>query len=120
MPFLVDADLSRSATEVFRRHGHEAVDVRDVGLGAAPDEKIADYAKQHGLCLVSGDFDFADIRNYPPEDYARLVVLRLPRNATAKTILRLMRVLLGESKVLERLAGRLAIVEFGRIRLRPR
>ena len=120
MHFLVDADLPRSTGELLLRHGHKAADVRDVGLGAASDEQIATYAKKHGLCPLSGDLDFADIRNYPPEDHAGLVVLRLPRNATAKTILKLVEGLLGKPEVLERLAGRLAIVELGRIRLRPR
>jgi predicted nuclease of predicted toxin-antitoxin system len=32
MRFLIDADLPRSVAEVIRRHGHEAIDVRDIGL----------------------------------------------------------------------------------------
>ena len=30
MTFLVDADLPRSAADVIRRHGYDAVDVRDI------------------------------------------------------------------------------------------
>ena len=119
MHFLIDADLPRKVTELLRRHGHEAVDVRDIGLRAAPDAEVAAYARRQGLCLISGDFGFANIRNYPPEDYAGLVVLQLPRNATAKMILNLVDAMLGQPQVLNRLSGRLAIVEFGRIRLRP-
>ncbi len=119
MRFLVDADLPRGTAPLIQRHGHDAVDVRDIGLGSADDTVIAAHAKAKGFCLMTGDFGFADIRNYPPADYAGIVVLELPRDATARTILSLIEGLLQQPTVLSRLPGRLAIVEFGRIRLRP-
>jgi len=119
MEFLIDADLPRPTAEVIRLNGHQARDVRDVGLGSAPDEDIAAYAKANGLCLITGDFDFADIRYYPPEDYAGLVVLGLPDNANRGFILRLVAAFLNHSEIISQLPGRLAIVEPGRIRLRP-
>lgn len=120
MRFLIDADLPRRAAGILAKYGHEGVDVRDIGLGGAPDEEVAAYARAHALCLVTGDFGFADIRNYPPERLAGLVVLDLPKNATAETILRLLDSLLRQTDVVNRLAGRLAIVGAGAVRLRPR
>ena len=119
MRFLIDADLPRATGAALRRAGHTAFDVRDIGLGDAPDPVIAAYAQAHRLCLVTGDFDFADIRNYPPPSYAGIVVFTLPRHATVAFILHLVDHLLQQSVVLARLPGRLAIVEPGRIRLRP-
>ncbi len=119
MRFLIDADLPRSTKSLLQQYGHEGIDVRDVGLGAAKDSTIADYAQKHGLCLMTGDFGFADIRNYQPETYPGIVVFELPRNATAPFILALITNLLRDQLILERLPGRLAIVEAGRIRLRP-
>ena len=84
---------------------------------ARPD--IAAHAQAHGLCLVTRDFDFADVHNYPPDQYAGLVVLDLPNTAVATTILSVVRALLGRPDVLSSLPGRLAIVEPGRVRLRP-
>lgn len=118
MRFLIDADLPRSAGEVVRRHGHEAVDARDIGLGSAKDPVIARYAQAQGLCLLSGDFDFADIRNYPPEQYAGIVVLYLPRTATAAYINALLESFFEQTNLIPQLPGKLAIVEHGRIRLR--
>jgi len=69
--------------------------------------------------VLTGDFDFSDIRDYPPEDYAGLVVLKLPNNANRDFILWLVEAFLRQSDVLKKLPGRLAIVERGRIRLRP-
>jgi hypothetical protein len=40
--------------------------------------------------LVTGDFDFADIRNYPPQHYAGIVVLVIPPTVTATYITRLL------------------------------
>jgi predicted nuclease of predicted toxin-antitoxin system len=119
MRFLIDADLPRPTADLIGRMAHEAVDVRDIGLGAAKDPQIAAYAQANRLCLLTGDFDFSDIREYPPEDYSGLVVLTLPENANRDMILRLIESFLRQTDVLRRLPGRLAIVEFGRIRLRP-
>lgn len=119
MEFLIDADLPRPTAEVIRLKGHQARDVRDAGLGSAPDEAIAEYAKANGLCLITGDFDFADIRRYPPENYAGLAVLGLPENANREFILQLVKAFLDHPEIIAQLPGRLAIVEPGRIRLRP-
>jgi len=40
--------------------------MRDAGRRDAPDNTIADYARRNHLVLITRDFDFADIRNYPP------------------------------------------------------
>lgn len=119
MRFLIDADLPRSTKVLLERFGHEAIDVRDIGLASAKDPVIARYAQDHQACLLTGDFGFADVRNYPPETYYGIVVLGLPRDATACFILHLVEEMLHQSAVLARLPRKLAIVEAGRIRLRP-
>jgi predicted nuclease of predicted toxin-antitoxin system len=68
MHFLIDADLPRSVRDLLRRYDHEATDVRDIGMRSSVDATIAQYAQQEGLCLLTGDFDFSDIRAYPPAD----------------------------------------------------
>ncbi len=78
MHFLIDASLPRSAARMVRHLGHDATDVRDIGMGSATDDLIAAHARSHQLTPVTRDFDFADIRNYPPADYSGIVVLQLP------------------------------------------
>jgi predicted nuclease of predicted toxin-antitoxin system len=117
--FLIDADLPRSTRALLEKCGHEAIDVRDIGLRSAKDPVIAGYAQDHQACLLTGDFGFADIRNYPPGKYHGIVVFELPRDATVVSILRLIEDFLTQPPVLTQLPGRLAIVEPGRIRLRP-
>lgn len=119
MHFLIDADLPRSIKPLIEHYGHEATDVRDIGLGAAKDPPIAAHAQTHRRCLLTGDFGFADIRNYVPTTYAGIIVLELPRNATASVIVRLVESLLQQPEVLAKVECRLAIVAAGRVRLRP-
>jgi predicted nuclease of predicted toxin-antitoxin system len=118
MHFLIDADLPRSVGDLLRSHGHEATDVRDIGMRSALDTTIAQHAQREGWCLLTGDFDFSDIRSYPPADYAGIVVLVIPPTVTSLYITQLLERFLQQSDVVEQLPGKLAIVEAGRVRLR--
>ena len=118
MHFLIDANLPRSAAVLLRQLGHEATDVRDAGMRAAPDNIIAEYAKRNQLTLVTRDFDFADIRNYPPGLYQGIIVLKVHEDASAEQVTRLLVGFAGRVDWLEHLAGRLAIVETWRVRFR--
>jgi len=117
--FLIDANMPRSAAGVIVRCGHEAFDVRDIGLGAARDAEIARYAVLHRLALVTRDFDFADIRNYPPANHFGLVVLELPEHAVQTEIVTVLETFLRHGEWLAGLPGRLAIVGSARVRFRP-
>jgi predicted nuclease of predicted toxin-antitoxin system len=120
MKFLIDANLPRPTADLVRRFGHEVRDVRDIGLGDALDEIIAAYAKNNAICLLTGDFDFADVRDYPPDEYSGIVVLALPDNANREFILWLVEAFLKQQEILDLLPGRLAIVDRAKIRLRPK
>ena len=119
MRFLMDANLPRSAAALLRQMGHDAVDVRDIGMRSATDDVIAAHARRNQQALVTRDFDFADIRNYPPSDHAGIVVLRLPDDATAEQVVKLLGTFVSREDWLARLTGRLAIVESWRVRFRP-
>lgn len=118
MRFLIDADMPRSLADVIREYGHQAVDVRDIGPSLALDADIAAYARTEQLCIVTGDFGFADIRSYPPNEHAGIIVLSLPRTATSRYISSLLTGLLTQADLLAQLPGKLAVVEAGRVRLR--
>lgn len=119
MRFLLDANLPRSATEVIRQLGYEGFDVREIGLGGAEDTQIAAHAVAHGLVLVTRDFDFSDVRNYPPAQFAGIIVLQLPDDAVASVVVRVLKTFLSQPAFLGAITGRLAIVESWRVRFRP-
>ena len=118
MHFLIDADLPRAVGDVLRSYGHDAADVRDIGMRSAADATIAERAQREGWCLLTGDFDFSDMRRYPPADYAGIVVLVIPPTVTSLYITQLLETFLQQRDVVEQLPGKLAIVEAGRVRMR--
>jgi len=67
------------------------------------------------MCLITADLDFAQIVDYPPEDYFGIVILRHPRPTLAGMRALLRQVVVAISA--ESPAGKLWIVEPGRIRI---
>ena len=45
MQFLVDASMPRGTAPLIQSRGHQATDVRDIGLGSARDQDIAAHAQ---------------------------------------------------------------------------
>ena len=119
MRFLLDANIPRSAVEAVTKSGHQVEFARDVGLGTAPDVRIAERIRQTGAALITRDLDFSDVRQYPPEQYSGIVVLRLPDHFTAPEIVTVLARFLAAPRFVESLRGRLAIVDENRARFRP-
>jgi predicted nuclease of predicted toxin-antitoxin system len=119
MRFLIDANLPRAVIAVVQSLGHQAEFARDIGLASATDEQIAKHALQYSAALLTRDLDFADIRQYPPDQYSGIVVLRLPDIAVAEEIAAAVNRFLSVPGFIASLAGRLAIVEGDRVRFRP-
>lgn len=118
MNFLIDANLPRSLAKVFSDLGHQAWDVRDLGLGCANDSLIAQHAQKESLALVTLDGDFGNIRNYPPALYAGIIVLNVPSDTPAKLILTIMEGYPKRDDLLAKIHGRLTIIEPGHVRIR--
>lgn len=62
MKFLVDAQLPPALCGWLREHGHEALHVNEIGMGAASDAAIASHAEANGVTLISKDEDFVVLR----------------------------------------------------------
>ncbi len=79
MRFLTDENLPRIAVELLRELGHDVLDIREASMGGASDLQVAEVAMEEQRILVTQDLDFANILQYPPDEYAGIVVLRVPR-----------------------------------------
>ena len=119
MKFLLDANMPRTAASLLRGLSHEVEDVRDVLPNGADDATVAAHARAGQFVLITRDFDFADIRNYPPQNYAGIIVLELPDDAIAAQVNQTLQSFVNKPELLARLTGRLAIVESWRVRFRP-
>lgn len=89
MLFLLDANMPYSAKGLFEKP-HEVFHVRDINLQSAEDNDIILWAKQHKAALVTRDFDFANILNFPPKNNAGIIVLKIPYFYTALDIKRML------------------------------
>ena len=51
---------------------------------------LAALSLRHVAELNTRDFDFSDVRNYPPAEFAGIIVLELPDDAVAATVVKVM------------------------------
>lgn len=115
--FLVDEDMPRSTARVLREAGHQAEDVRDVGLRGHGDDEVFDYAQRRGAILVTEDRGFANVIRFPLGSHRGIIVLRVPNELSTSRVNReLLEALAGLQE--RDLAGSLLIVQPGRFRLR--
>jgi hypothetical protein len=115
--YLLDADLPRSASQSLRERGCDAVDVRDIGLGQAPDDVIFRYAVTHRYTLITADKGFTNLLRFPLGTHAGLIVARFPPHTPAR---RKGRILIRWVPPLDEndVVGCLLIIEPGGVRIR--
>jgi predicted nuclease of predicted toxin-antitoxin system len=117
--FLADANLPRAVATLIEAAGHIALEVTSVFPAKTDDDVLAQFARDQQCVILTRDWDFADLRRYPPESYFGIVVLALDRHAKRQAIVDLVATLLNERELLRHVAGRLIVVERDRIRVRP-
>ena len=118
MRFKLDENLHPDASVVLRRAGHDVETVWDERLQGAADSRLAGVLKLERRVSVTFDVGFADIRAYPPGDFAGLIVLRLQRQDRRSVVHVFTRLL--HSLKERSLAGQLWIVDERRVRVRTR
>ncbi|MYD65186.1 MAG: hypothetical protein F4X26_04250 [Chloroflexi bacterium] len=116
MRFKLDENVPVTFGRLLADAGHDVATVVDEGLVGAADEVIAEACVDEQRALVTQDLDFADIRAYPPAEYAGLVVLR-PRTSARDAVLAIAPTLMQRLESASR-AGQLWIVESERLRIR--
>ena len=79
MKFKIDENLPIEVGESLRNEGYDSVTVLNQNLSGTSDTNLAEICLKERRILVTLDIDFADIRTYPPEKYAGIIVLRLKR-----------------------------------------
>lgn len=114
---VVDEDLPRIIDEVLGSLGWEVKDVRDIGSRGENDQEIIAFAQKSRAVLFSGDWGFANILEFPPQDYYGIVILHFPNELSTNFMAQESKMAL--SKIpLESFKKNLIIIEPGKIRIR--
>ena len=116
MKWKLDENFGSRAAHLLSAAGHDAETVLQEQLGGACDEDIYSACVREKRALLTLDLDFADVLRFPPHQTAGIAVLRLPKNPSLTLLESLVTGLLRYLPV-ESIAGRLWIVEPGRIRV---
>ena len=117
MRFLIDNALSVRVAERLRDKGHDAIHVRDLGLGAAPDEAIFDRALTDARVIVSADTDFGTLLALRQSTAPSVILFR--RGATLRPKQQAALLVANLPAVSnELLAGCVVIIEPDRLRVR--
>ena len=116
MRFKLDENFGTRCLDLFASAGHDACTAWAQKLGGATDEQIFAACRTESRTLVTLDLDFANTLRFPPNQTAGLVVLRLPSRPTLALLKQTVQTLL-DGLAREPIAGKLWIVEPGRIRV---
>lgn len=88
MKLKIDENLPAECAGILSRGRLRADTVADEGLTGADDAALAAKTRSEGRVLVTLDLDFANIRAYPPAEYAGIIVLR-PKKQDKQSVLEL-------------------------------
>jgi len=116
MKFKIDENLPVEIAKILADEGHNAVTVGDQGLSGAKDSVLIEMCRGEDRVLITLDTDFSNIRAYPPEELAGIIVLKVKSQAkkhVVKVLLNIIPLFTRES-----LNQRLWIVEETRVRIR--
>ncbi len=111
----LDENLGERGRQAFIRAEHDVATVRDQGLAGAVDPRVIQVCQAEGRCLVTLDLDFSNPFRFPPEQYAGIAVLRLPRQPTPHDLDVAMETLIA-ALAADSIVGKLWIVELHRVR----
>ena len=90
MKFKVDENLAAEVAADLRAAGHDADTPPDQGLAGAPDSAVLARVQADGRVILTMDKGIADVRAYPPRQYAGIILMR-PRMAGRAAVLTFVR-----------------------------
>ena len=116
MRFLLDMNLPPAIAEWLQSKGHDAVHIREIGLGHLPDREVFARAAEEGWIVVTFDLDFGEIAGLAGATGATVLLLRLRLAHQDYLRQRLQAAIVEAAETLE--AGATVVVEDARIRIR--
>ena len=115
MKIKLDNNLSRHLRESLEAFGHDVDTAFDEGLARATDKELLHQASEEGRILFTLDRDFLNLKTYPPDSHAGVVVFRTSRQGVT-TLKKIVEAFV-RSADLRKYRKRTAVVERTRIRI---
>ena len=116
MRLLVDMNLSLRVAENLRADGHDALHVREIGLGDASDAEIFAAALADNRVVVTCDLDFAKLNALAIDARVGVLLVRLRNTRSDRVAPRLQKALASAGWTLQR--GAMVTVDEDRYRVR--
>ena len=115
MRLKTDENLGLRVAEMLRQAGHDVLSVADQGIQGTPDRTLIDLCRRESRGLVTMDVEFGNPLIFRPSDYGGIALLRLTHGGAPDDLRDAVRTLIN-GLVQESMAGKLCIVQPGRIR----
>jgi len=116
MKFKTDENLPAEVAALLVRAGHDAMRIDEQEMSGATDSGVAAICQSEARAIVTFDLDFSDVRRYPPDQYAGIIVFR-PAVQTVPAVVRMITRIIPLLET-EPLTGKLWIVDDSRVRIR--
>jgi len=116
MKLKLDENLGGTAFRYLENAGYDVSTVCLQNLCGTADRNLIDVCASEGRCLVTLDLDFSNPLQFPPEKYAGIIVLRLPKPPSGEDIIDCLKTLAAAVPAGTDLSGSLRIVSKGRVR----
>ena len=118
MPFPVklDENLGKRAQEILIHFEFDVSTVQEQNLTGTPDLNLIHVCRKENRCLVTMDLDFSNPIQFPPQQYAGIVVLRCISQGIYQQILEALEIFSRTAATRHTLAGKLWIVSRKQIR----
>jgi predicted nuclease of predicted toxin-antitoxin system len=116
MRLKLDETLGNRGQSILEAAGHDVSTVPNQQLGGASDDELIAHCRREQRGLVSFDLDFANPLRFQPSQCPGIAVLRLPSKPSETDLVSLMHIL-ARALANDSLAGKLWIVEPGRVRV---
>jgi hypothetical protein len=84
MKFKIDENMPTEIVEDLRLLGHDADSVFDEGLAGADDSMLLPHIRSEQRTMLTMDKGIADVRSYPPQLYAGIILFRPRTNRSQR------------------------------------